>query len=107
MEGRVVPYLKEVGLASNLPSQLQDTYVRCCIFTCICTILESTRYEYIYTHDEFLYSPRAVEMSSISRALADIPQIFCCSCSACAMAHASILKVQIKLYHMHARTLHE
>ena len=28
MEGRVVPYLKEVRLAGNLPSQLQGTYVR-------------------------------------------------------------------------------
>ena len=27
MEGRVVPYLKEVRLAGNLPGQLQGTYV--------------------------------------------------------------------------------
>ena len=43
MEGRVIPcYLKEVRLAGNLPSQLQGTYVRCCIFTCVRAILEST-----------------------------------------------------------------
>ena len=42
MEGRVIPYLKEVRLAGNLPGQLQGTYVRCCVFTCICAILEST-----------------------------------------------------------------
>ena len=42
MEGRVVPYLKEVGLAGNLLSQLQDTYVCCCVFTYIRTVLEST-----------------------------------------------------------------
>ena len=28
MEGRVVPYLKEVGLVGNIPSQLQGMYVR-------------------------------------------------------------------------------
>ena len=33
MEGRVVPYLKEVGLAGNFPGQLQGTYVRCYVFT--------------------------------------------------------------------------
>ena len=32
MEGHVVPYLEEVGLASNLPGQLQGTYIRCCVF---------------------------------------------------------------------------
>ena len=42
MEGHVVPYLKEVRLAGNLPSQLQGMYVRCCIFTCIRAILKST-----------------------------------------------------------------
>ena len=42
MEGHVVPYLKEVRLTGNLPGQLQGTYVRCCVFTCIRTILEST-----------------------------------------------------------------
>ena len=42
MEGRVVPYLKEVKLAGNLPGQLQGMYVRCCVFTCIRAILEST-----------------------------------------------------------------
>ena len=47
MEGRVVPYLKEVRLAGNLPDQLQSTYVRCCIFTCDLAILESApRVEY-------------------------------------------------------------
>ena len=35
MEGHVVPYLKEVGLAGNLPGQLQGAYVRCCVFTCV------------------------------------------------------------------------
>ena len=42
MEGCVVPYLKEVRLAGNLPGQLQGTYIRCCIFTCVRAILEST-----------------------------------------------------------------
>ena len=28
MEGRVIPYLKEVRLAGNLSSQLQGTYIR-------------------------------------------------------------------------------
>ena len=42
MEGRVIPYLKEIKLAGNLPGQLQGTYVRCCIFTCVRAILEST-----------------------------------------------------------------
>ena len=42
MEGRVIPYLKEVRLAGNLPGQLQGNYVRCCVFTCIRAILEST-----------------------------------------------------------------
>ena len=42
MEGCIVPYLKEVRLAGNLPGQLQGTYVRCCIFTCVHAILEST-----------------------------------------------------------------
>ena len=42
MEGRVIPYLKEVRLAVNLLGQLQGMYVRCCIFTCIRTILQST-----------------------------------------------------------------
>ena len=28
MEGHVAPYLKEVGLAGNLPSQFQGMYVR-------------------------------------------------------------------------------
>ena len=42
MEGRVIPYLKEVRLAGNLPGQLQGTYVRCCVFTCVRAILEST-----------------------------------------------------------------
>ena len=28
MEGHVIPYLKEVRLAGNLPGQLQGTYVR-------------------------------------------------------------------------------
>ena len=41
MEGRVVPYLKEVRLAGNLPGQLQSTYVCCCVFTCIHAILKS------------------------------------------------------------------
>ena len=40
MEGYVAPYLKEVGLAGNLPSQFQGTYVLC-TFTCVCIILES------------------------------------------------------------------
>ena len=31
MKGRVAPYLKEVGLAGNLPGQFKGTYVRCCI----------------------------------------------------------------------------
>ena len=39
MEGCVVLYLK-VGFAGNLPSQLQGTYVCCCVSTCIRTILE-------------------------------------------------------------------
>ena len=42
MEGRVIPYLKEVRLAGNLPGQLRGMYVRCCIFTCVRAILEST-----------------------------------------------------------------
>ena len=42
MKGRVIPYLKEVRLASNLPGQLQGTYVRCCVFTCVHAILGST-----------------------------------------------------------------
>ena len=42
MEGYIVPYLKEVGLAGNLPGQLQGTYVRWCAFTCICTVFEQT-----------------------------------------------------------------
>ena len=42
MEGHVAPYLKEVGLAGNLPGQFQGTYIRCCVFTCVCTILEQT-----------------------------------------------------------------
>ena len=42
MEGHIVPYLKEVRLAGNLPGQLQGTYVHCCVFTCIRAILEST-----------------------------------------------------------------
>ena len=42
MEGHVIPYLKEVRLAGNLPGQLQGTYVRCCVFTCVRAILEST-----------------------------------------------------------------
>ena len=41
MEGHVIPYLKEIRLADNLPSQLQGTYVRCCVFTCVRAILES------------------------------------------------------------------
>ena len=28
MEGHIAPYLKEVGLAGNLPGQFQGTYVR-------------------------------------------------------------------------------
>ena len=28
MKGHVAPYLKEVGLAGNLPGQFQGTYVR-------------------------------------------------------------------------------
>ena len=40
MEGCVIPYLKEVRLAGNIPRQLQGTYVRCCIFTCVRAILE-------------------------------------------------------------------
>ena len=42
MEGRVIPYLKEVRLAGNLPGQLQGTYVCCYVFTCVRAILEST-----------------------------------------------------------------
>ena len=42
MEGRVIPYLKEVRLAGDLPGQLQGTYVRCCVFTCVHAILEPT-----------------------------------------------------------------
>ena len=42
MEGCVIPYLKEVRLAGNLPGQLQGMYVRCCVFTCVCAILKST-----------------------------------------------------------------
>ena len=38
---RVVPYLKEAGLAGNLPGQLQGTYIHCCVLTYIRTILES------------------------------------------------------------------
>ena len=41
MEGCVIPYLKEVRLAGNLPGQLQGTYIRCCVFTCIHAILKS------------------------------------------------------------------
>ena len=41
MEGHVIPYLKEVRLAGNLPGQLQGTYVRCCVFTCVRAILQS------------------------------------------------------------------
>ena len=41
MEERVIPYLKEVRLAGNLPGQLQGMYVRCCVFTCVHAILES------------------------------------------------------------------
>ena len=41
---------------------------------------------------------RAVETSSISRALANTPRYFCCSCSACVIVHASFLKVIIELY---------
>ena len=42
MEGCVIPYLKEVRLAGNLPGQLQGMYVRCYVFTCVRVILEST-----------------------------------------------------------------
>ena len=42
MERCVIPYLKEVRLAGNLPGQLQGAYVRCCVFTCIRAILKST-----------------------------------------------------------------
>ena len=42
MEGRVIPYLKEVRLAGNLPGQLQSTYIRSCVFICIRAILELT-----------------------------------------------------------------
>ena len=42
MEGRIIPYLKEVRLAGNLPGQLQGTYVCCCVFAYVCAILEST-----------------------------------------------------------------
>ena len=43
MEGCVIPYLKEVRHAGNLPGQLQGTYVHCCVFTCVRAILESTQ----------------------------------------------------------------
>ena len=42
MEGRIVPYLKEVGLADNLPGQLQGTYVAAYLHASWRTILEST-----------------------------------------------------------------
>ena len=42
MEGRVIPYLKEVRLAGNLPGQLQGMYIHCCVFTCVRAILKST-----------------------------------------------------------------
>ena len=42
MEGHVIPYLKEVRPAGNLPGQLQGTYVCCYVFTCVRAILEST-----------------------------------------------------------------
>ena len=41
MEGHVIPYLKEVRLAGNLPGQLQGTYICCCVFPCVRAILES------------------------------------------------------------------
>ena len=47
MEGRVIPYLKGIRLAGNLPGQIQGTYIRCCVFTCVRAILELTpRVEY-------------------------------------------------------------
>ena len=38
MEGRVIPYLKEVRLVGNLPCQVQGTYVRMLlrIYMCPC-----------------------------------------------------------------------
>ena len=41
MEGRVIPYLKDIRIAGNLPGQLQSMYVHCCVFTCVRAILES------------------------------------------------------------------
>ena len=63
LEGHVVPYLKEVELAGNPSRQLQDTYVLCCVFTCVHTILDqchmSSAQAYFDSRQVF-YSLRAV-----------------------------------------------
>ena len=63
MEGRVIPYLK-VRLAGNLPSQLQGTYIRCCVFTCVRAILKWTpRVEYTQVTSLFRLAMSNVTLS--------------------------------------------
>ena len=61
MEGHVVPYLKEVRLASNLPGQLQGTYT----------------YVAAYLHASVLYSSRH-HVSSALRLRAYVFRLMMC-----------------------------
>ena len=42
MEGRVVPYINEVGLAGNIPSQLQGTYVAAYLHASVLSLIDAT-----------------------------------------------------------------
>ena len=99
LEGHVIPYLKEVRLADNLLGQLKGTYVRCCIFTCVRAIPESTPhvgctqvmslFRLAMSNFTLRGQLRCHQVVVHSQAR---NKIFYCSCSACAMAHASFLK---------------
>ena len=101
MEGRIVPYLKEVGLEGNVPGQFKGMYVRTLLrITCVrthtrvdatCRVHELifriatgcfTLHEQLRRH-HFLVSSQTSH------------EFFCCSCSACVIAHmhAGFLKV--------------
>ena len=95
MEGRVVLYLKEAGLTCNL--FLASYKVRCCVLTCVCNILEST--PHVECTQATSVFRLVMSFFTIRKQLrhhqflvhSQASHNFCCLCSACAMAHTSIL----------------
>ena len=96
MEGCVAPYLQEVGLAGSFPGQFKGTYVRMLLHIHAFVLYSSRRNvssgrAYLDSRRviELFYTPRALEMSSVSCALTNTSKFFAV-CVVCVQLHTQV-----------------